>query len=277
MIKNPSTSARQILLCILAVGNGMIFAVENQLGDAISGLNKELAQIRSERRQNSADVRQDSLEENSHLLRVRQKTLSLQNETDSVYREIAALKKSADSTAAVVQALRARTKQYEMLQEGFRHNLSRECTRMLTRACAMPPLVNGPIISALVFLRGELEAKTCDNQEALQRLDQTARDMLDATMSIQDAYGQAPIPAIKTIAGRIRIGCLFEGVADEKGSAAALWLGNDSTGAPTWEPITGVISAQAVADAVAMREGKKLPSIVALPFSRGTGRKGENQ
>jgi hypothetical protein len=235
--------------------------------EEILRLRKELAQVQTERQRTKQDAARDLQEEQAYAQRTKLRMAANQSETDSVNRQIAIVRRSADSLSAIAGNLQGRQRQYELLQNGFRDQLKTATDRLLAIAESLPPMVNNQVVSSLSFLKSEIAAKATDNVEAMQRLCQIIRDINEASMSIQDAQGQSPATEIKTTANRLRIGCIFEAVSDEKGTIAALWQGRDNNGNPQWKIIKETATSKAVADAVAMRQGKALPAIVLLPFS----------
>jgi hypothetical protein len=262
------TKSNIMLAFIIASASILCFAAgEYNADEELSRLRKELAQVQTEQQRTKQDAIRDQQEEQIYVQRTKLRIAASQSETDSVNRQIALVRRSADSLAAIAGNLQSRQRQYELLQNSFRDQLKNATDRILGIAETLPPMVSNQIVSSITFLKSEIAAKSTDNVEAMQRLCQIIRDINEASMSIQDAQGQSPAAEIKTTANRLRIGCIFEAASDEKGAIAALWQGRDNNGNPQWKIIKETMTSKAVADAVAMRQGKALPAIVLLPFS----------
>jgi hypothetical protein len=261
-----STATSVICFFILTGAMPGYPADENNGAEEINRIRKEVAQMRAERLRTRQDRDRDRQEQDAYELRTKAHLSAIQNETDSVGREIARERNGADSLRAQVAALLARQHQYELMQNLFRERIIDACDSFLTASRRLPPMAGVGLVSSLEFLRAELSGKTVENVEALQRLDQIIRELQEATMSVQDLQTSPPIPEIKTTADLLRLGGVFEAAADDKGTTAALWLGTDSKGSPRWTVVKNPATAAAIASAVSMRQGKALPAIVTLPI-----------
>ena len=85
-----------------------------------------------------------------------------------------------------------------------------------------------------------------------------------------------PVADIRGMVYRLRIGTIFEAVVDTKGEKCAVFSGWGDDGAPHWKDLDSPVLAQAVLQAVNIREGKSLPAFVNLPL-RGRDREAQSE
>ena len=233
----------------------------------IGRIRKELASIVAEKRQVREKAGKDFEEHSAYLKTIRQRFSSIRNAIDSLNDLQIVEKERNDSLAGAIREEVSRQRQYDLLQDSFRARLVQLCRQFMDEAEKLPPLSSGSTVNALAFLQSELKTKSVDNVEGLQRLFQILNDMEELTGSIQIASGPSPVPELRGTVYRLRIGTLFEAAVDAQGSNYALWTGSDSTGNGEWTTGSDNETASALLNAVNIREGKSLPSLVELPFS----------
>jgi hypothetical protein len=154
-----------------------------------------------------------------------------------------------------------------LLQDSFRQGLVQLCRLFIEEARLLPPVTADAKVNALAFLQSELTTKNIDNVEGIQRFFQIVNDLEELTGSIQIASGPSPVPELRGTVYRLRIGTLFEAAVDAQGNNYALWAGVDSTGGTVWTTGSENAVAAGILNAINIREGKSLPSLVELPFS----------
>jgi hypothetical protein len=242
----------------------------------IKRIRKELMSVAQERERSAAEAEKDREEFEKYRKRALKRKRNIRHETDSIRLSIDALKQNKDSLNAVLAAEKSRKRQYELLQDNLRRTVIQSCELILQQSQNAPPTGASKNASSLNLLLNELQAKTIDNVEALSRLFQIIRDMVGLTSSIQIVQGTSPIPEIRGTVYRLRIGTVFEAVVNEKGTQAAVWTGYDTTGTTQWEKVTDVVIASNILAAVNVREGKKLPSLIELPFDHVAVSEGES-
>ncbi|MBN1980873.1 MAG: DUF3450 family protein [Chitinivibrionales bacterium] len=255
-----------VLIVLSLTGAWQLAAQEIDFEKEASSLRKEISRVESQRSQVRQDRAKDQKEFADYLTRLKRTTNSYVAETDSVRMLIQASLTTKDSVAVESKTLEQLKREYELRQESFRNRLMAECDSLFLVAQRFPPLVSGSLAASIQFLKGELAAKGIYNNEGMNRLAQVTNDMEEFTSTIQILQESSPVPDIRGTVYRIRIGCVFEGVVDEKGTKAALWNGYDSDKKPLWTMIASQSECDRLFKAIQIREGKSLPDFVELPF-----------
>jgi hypothetical protein len=259
-------------MAVLAVQGSQILAADDAATETeIRQVRKELDQVKAERKRVREDAAKDKKDFDEYTKRTQVRLTQVKSQTDSIRAQVKQAQRQNDSLGARLSALRAGKREYDLLQDRFRQQLIAGCDQFLHLADSMPPLASQSLISALSFLRSDLTAKNIDNPEGINRLLQIGRDLNDATGAIQISQGPSPLADLKGTVFRLRIGTVFEAMVDEKGTAAALWAGSDSAGAPRWTVSRDPAVTGPILKAVEIRDGKALPAFVELPFGSGEG------
>jgi hypothetical protein len=141
-----------------------------------------------------------------------------------------------------------------------------ECDSFSVIAKNLPPMVSSNLVSSIQLIKAELVAKSVSNIEAMNRLVQIANDIEDVNSQIQVVQESSPVPDIRGVVNRLRIGCVYESLVDEKGTKAAVWNGYDKNGKPLWTLIINPKECEDILKSIQIREGKSLPDFVKIPF-----------
>ena len=256
-----------VLLLMFFIPETLPADATDDIDAEIGRVRKELASIVAEKRQVKEKAEKDYEEHRGYLKTIRQRFGIIRTEIDSLKQLQFVEKQRNDSLEGAVRLERSRQRQFELLQDSFRQRLVRLCGLFIVQVRLLPPLSSGSTESALAFLQSELKTKSIDNVEGIQRLFQILGTFEELTGNIQIASGPSPVPELRGTVYRLRIGTLFEAAVDAQGKNYALWNGSDSTGVATWMTGNDNATAAGILDAVNIREGKSLPSLVDLPFS----------
>jgi len=242
-------------------------AIENvETENEINRLKKELSQVRLERQRVAEDIAQDKKEFADYQERAAARKSECKTETDSIKDQTALLVQKKDSLAALSNGAQLKRKQYELEQESFRQSILDACARLTAVAKKMPPGVSNQSVGALTFLTQDCTSKTIDNIEALHRLMQIIQNLDEASSAIQIGQETSAVPEIHGSASMVRIGNIFEAVADDDGKVCAYWSGVDSLGHERWDVVRDPAKASLVLKAISVRQGKALPSFIDLPY-----------
>jgi len=258
-----TVAASVLILCAVAVG---VYSQQADMSEEIKRLRRELMQVQEERNRTQEEIEKDKEDFQQYRKRALERMRQVRQETDSTQGVIREYTARRDSLDALVNGVRDRIRQYELLQEAFRKELIVACDTLELWAQRLPPLSSEKALSSIGLLRNELSTKSVGNVESMPRLFQIAKDMHETGSSIQISQGTSPVPEIRGTAYRLRLGSLFEGAVNLPGTHAAVWTGNDENGDPAWRPIEDIERASAILKAVNVREGKSLPALVSLPM-----------
>ncbi|MBD3420177.1 MAG: DUF3450 family protein [Chitinivibrionales bacterium] len=262
---------KRYLIPIAALATALSWQIEAadqyDLDEEINRIRRELNQVQAERQRVKEETVNDRKEFAEYVDRMRKRFETIKDETDSIRADIRTQQSKVDSLSALVNSTVAAQKQYELLQDNTRNKLMSGCSKMIGIANTFPPMASKTLTASLSYLQSELNSKAIDNVEGVNRLSQVIKDMTALTTSIQIQQGTPPVTSITGTAYRIRIGALFEAAANSKGTKAAVWDGYDDSGNPLWRLIDDPAVAANILLAVNIREGKKLPAFVKLPFN----------
>ncbi|MBD3391351.1 MAG: DUF3450 family protein [Chitinivibrionales bacterium] len=250
---------------VLLVAPGL-HAQDADLDAEIKRVRRELMQVQEERERTVQEQEKDAKDFEEYRKRTVKRMREIRHETDSIKQDIRVYKAQNDSLAALVDAERSRQKQYGLLQEDFRKALIDASDRIAEFAARFPPSASKKPLSALHLLKNDLNTKSIDNVEGINRLFQISRDMHEATASVQIVQGSSPIPDLRGTTYSLRIGTLFEAIVNATGTRAAVLTGRDDNGNPQWRVISDAAVAGQILKAVNVREGKALPELVELPL-----------
>ena len=154
----------------------------------------------------------------------------------------------------------------DLLNEALIIRLANSCDVLDKEAIGLPQENQGQIRSSIALVKNDLMSKTIEAPEAFSRLAQVINLMRDVTASIQTSSEKSPVADISGTATRLRVGCIMDAVADPKGELCYIWNGNNPDGSPVWKPASERSVGTDIIHAVAVREGKALPSFVNLPL-----------
>ena len=240
----------------------------------IAQINKELSRVESDRKAVKADRDKDRKEFTEYENRTKKIIESIREETDSIKNLTKVHGETIDSLAAQITGLLASKQEYDLMQENLRMHLIAECDSFFAVAKNLPPLVSSNLVSSIQLLKAELIAKNVSNIEGMNRLVQIANDIEDVNCGIQVVQESSPVPDIRGVVNRLRIGSVYESLVDEKGTKAAVWKGYDKHDKPLWMLITNPKECADILKAIQIREGKSLPDFVKLPFQSPAGMSG---
>ncbi len=232
----------------------------------IKRIRKELLQVQNERLRVKESVKADRADFDEYRTKALSKMRDMRSESDTLKMELDAQKLKRDSLTGAYMAIKSKEKQFDLQQDNFRSIVLENTERLLAEAEKLSPSIREKPVSALKLLKNELSTRSVDNIEAVTRLFQVARDIDNAGSNIQIVQGTSPIEEIRGTTYRLRVGTLFEAVVNTEGSMAALWKGFDDQGNDNWEMLKDPIVAGEILNAINVREGKSLPSLVKLPF-----------
>ena len=245
------------------------------IDEDIARLHKEFAKTQVDCRRAADDIKKDKKDFEAYRSRTAERLDRSRMQLDTLRQQIAQQQRGSDELAAQIDAVQSKTREIDLAQEEFRKRLIDACVRPEPSVKSLPPLGMSPALSALALLSSELSAKTIDIVEGCSRLVQLCNRLEEATSTIQVAQENSPVPDIRGTVYRLRIGSFFEAVVDVKGERCALFDGWDKDGAPRWNLMADPQTAQALLQAVNIREGRSLPAFVNIPLapsgSRGEG------
>jgi hypothetical protein len=237
-----------------------------ELDKEISRLRKELAQIQIERDRNKIDMHKDSRDADEYTSRAQKRLQSVVQEIDDFKKQIAGNKAKLDSLSAVLSNIQSGKRQIELSQENFRKTLELTCDMFLKSAFSIPPSIRNNSIAAVSLIKSELNAKTVENVEAVNRLTQISLQLEESSRSIQVSQENSPIPEIRGAIYRIRLGTFYEAIVDIKGEHAVIWSGYNSDGLAAWKSVENTEQAMNILKTAQIREGKSLPDFGHIPF-----------
>ncbi len=269
---------KPIGIVLLLAASIPLFAADlslRQIEEEIAQMRKDLAQTQVESQRVIQETAKDKKDYADYRDRTTKKQAAAAAQIDGIKKEVAVQASSNNALGAQVSSVVAQRKQIELSQEEFRVQLVSICSSLNASIRKLPPFVMTPTQSALSLLINDVNTKAVDNVEGCARLIQVLSKMEDATTSIQVSEENSPVADIHGQAYRLRIGTLFEAVVDLKGEKCALFDGWDANGAAQWKSITDPTIAKAIHKAVWTREGKVIPSFVALPLVSAAVTKGE--
>jgi hypothetical protein len=230
-------------------------------------LRKELHQIQTQRQNNRQDMETEQRDFAAYRARIGKRLASARSDIDSLKHETVRNQTRSDSLSSLIQSAQLRKRDIELSREALRNRLRNSCDKLDAMAVRLSPQSQGQIRSSIDLVKNDLATKTIECPEGFTRLAQIIGLMRDATGSIQTSSENSPIPDIHGAAVRLRVGCIMDAVTDSKGSVCYLWKGNKADGSPVWQAADDKSLGAEIVHAVAVREGKALPSFVNLPLA----------
>ncbi|MBN1981610.1 MAG: hypothetical protein JW795_08770 [Chitinivibrionales bacterium] len=237
---------------------------QDDIDTEIGRFRKELAQTMMQRQKNREELERDIKEAETYKIRTMKRFSDMQSEMSSMKKEISIQGTKRDSIAALIVLEQSRQQQLALSQEALRVTLIKSCVRIKSDAEALPPMIRQQNIAAVELLKSELEQKTIDNIEALNRFVQILNRMMDATSTIQVSQESSPIPEIRGTVYRIRMGTLVESIVDMKGEHAAVWISSNLRKPAAWIPVENKEYSAMLLKAASIREGKALPAFAGM-------------
>jgi len=239
--------------------------------DEIARLRKELIQTQVDVERTNQEIEKDKKDFEAYRARTVQRLAQTQSLLDTLKSETLEQSRASDALAARIGEAIAKRREIELSQDEFRRKLISFCNSVQPEVKKLPPLIMAPMLSGLSLLINDLTIKSIDVVEGCTRLVQILGKLDEAGSGIQISQESSPVADIHGMAYRLRIGTIFEAVVDAKGEKCAVFSGWGDGGAPHWKDLDSPVLAQAVLQAVNIREGKSLPAFVNLPLARQGG------
>ncbi len=233
----------------------------------IQRVRRELVDIQNERVEVADQIVTDRGEFDQYRERALGKMETIRTETDSVRNESVVFQGQKDSLGGVLLYQKNRQQEFLLKQEQVRVILTNTVIATIYRAKEYSPSLREKPVSALQLLKVELEGETIDNIEGFKRLFTIVQELDNGGSSTQIIQGTSPIPEIRGTTYRFRMGTLFEAVVNAEGTRAAIWSNRDENGFDHWDMVDNITIAEQILQAVNVREGKALPTLVSLPFT----------
>ena len=155
-------------------------------------------------------------------------------ELESLKNDYNSLQFKTDSLSQIIQQVKGRQREMDLLQERFSKLLLGACEELKQAIAMLPPGNTQSHLSALAFLQSELSVKAVDNTEALERLWQILSALSENSQSINIFPGQSPVSFISGQVDFIRIGYAYLAIVNEKGTAGALWIPSADSSFGNW-------------------------------------------
>jgi hypothetical protein len=190
----------------------------------------------------------------------------LSAQVDSLRKDAAALIYESDSLTRAIESAKMSARNYDLRRDNFRKLLIGFCSELVELLESLPPgnLLNQ--VSAVNFLKGELETRSVDESEALERIWQVLNTLASASQSV-DVYSSAsPLPEIKGQVFFIRLGLVSTAVIKEKGEEGAIWVNSDDSTGGKWIVIEDDTQRAELWNVVQVREQRAIPQLVSVPF-----------
>jgi len=187
-------------------------------------------------------------------------------ELESLKSDYNSLQSKTDSLSQIIQQVKGRQREMDLLQEKFSKLLLDACEELKQTIVMLPPGNTQSQLSALAFLQSELSVKAVDNTEALERLWQILSALSENSQSINIFPGQSPVSFISGQVDFIRIGYAYLAIVNEKGTAGALWIPSADSSEGNWVENKNPQQLLALKKCVNIRQGNSVPEIVGIPF-----------
>ena len=244
------------------------------IDDEIARLRKELIQTQVDAERTGQEMEKDKKDFEAYRARTAQRLAQTQSQLDTLKSETLEQSRAGDALAARIGEVQAKRHEIELSQDEFRQKLISFCNDVQPEVKRLPPLIMAPTLSGLSLLINDLTTKSIDIVEGCTRLVQILNKLDEASSGIQVSQESSPVADIRGTVYRLRIGAIFEAVVDTKGEKCAIFSGWGGDGAPHWKDLDSPVLAEAVLQAVNIREGKSLPAFVNLPLAGGPGQGG---
>lgn len=264
LARSGRTASLALLVLIPTVLAG---PVENQLQSEIDAVKKQIAQTQSQIDKVKSDRENDkhaylgyTKQFGSYYVKLKSELDSINSDSRQVKRDLAVLNRQIDS-------LGSREDELNHLSVALREALLDAGQRMLALlASSSPGSVAGQRIP-LEFLMSEIRGLTIDNNEAIERLWQIYQSIDDLTERVEVFTGASPVDFIPGQADFLQIGLAYLGCVNEQGTLGAQWV-PVSPDSGTWVALPRQADAQALHQAIKVRQGNAVPQIVHVPFDQ---------
>ncbi|MFP4416831.1 MAG: DUF3450 family protein [Chitinispirillaceae bacterium] len=261
---------KSVLTAVLSIlflsSLSMVEAVEEyELDNEINRTVRQIEKARAEYGRTIESIQADKKEYQDYRRRVDRRKETITSRTDSINaqrREISAVN---DSLEAVYASLETREKEYRYMQSRLRKVLVSLCDSVADLLSTLPPSGAESSLDAVRFLRSEMIGGRVDNIEAMQRLFSILGDVEEEAMNIAMLHGPSPVPQINGMVNRVRIGAVFEAAVGQSGTQVALWDVLEGQ----WFVVDDSQLVERIRKAIAVREGKEIPSMIPLPLNTG--------
>jgi hypothetical protein len=237
------------------------------IDEEIARMRKELVKAQIDCQRVGEEMAKDKKDFDSYRARTTQRLTQTRSQIDTLKQDITRNSAENDGLASQINDLKAKFHEIELAQDEFRLRLIKVCVRVQPTVKKLPPISMAPTLSALSLLANDLTTRAVDNIEGCSRLIQILNRLEENCSGIQIAQESSPVPDIRGIVYRLRIGSFFEAVVDVQGTKCAVFEGWNTDGSPRWKTQNSQQTAQAVLLAVNIREGKSLPAFVNLPMA----------
>jgi uncharacterized membrane-anchored protein YhcB (DUF1043 family) len=241
------------------------------IDDEIARLRKELIQTQVDCDRTSQEIEKDKKDFEAYRTRTSQRMAQTQGQLDTLKSEIGVQSHGNDALAAQIGGVIAQRREIELSQDEFRQKLVDICNSMQPVVKKLPPLIMAPTLSGLSLLINDLTTKSTDIVDGCSRMVQILNKLDEASAGLQISQENSPVPDIRGMVYRLRIGTIFESVVDTKGEKSAVFTGWGADGAPRWKVLESASASLALLEAVNIREGRALPAFVNLPLASGAG------
>jgi hypothetical protein len=189
----------------------------------------------------------------------------LLEERESLKKEYRSLSRKTKELTRRAQQVKGRQGEYDLMHETLSEMLMAACDELLAALAEFPPTHVEKAKDATAFLRSEINAKSVDNMEAMERLWQVLGSVHGAGLRVDVFSGPSPDPSYGGNVDFIRLGHAYLACINSDGDWGAVWVpGADSAG--TWQPVREETELMAIKKAVKRRQGKAVPTIARLPF-----------
>lgn len=230
--------------------------LQNKIKSTKSNIKNVKKKIKADKKAFSAYQKQN----NNYSNRQREELESLKNDYNN-------LQSKTDSLSQIIQKVKSRQREMDLLQERFSKLLLDACEELKQTIKMLPPGNIKSQLSSLEFLQSELSVKAVDNTEALERLWQILAALSEDSESITIFPSQSPVSFISGQVNVIRIGYAYLAIVNEKGTAGALWIPSAESSGGNWVENKNPQQLLALKKCVNIRQGNAVPEIVGIPFN----------
>lgn len=257
-----------VLLFLFTFAGAVFSAEQTDIESEIDRLNKELKQVQTDRQRNHDNMNADRKEAADYKSRTDKRFTNIKAGIESLKSDITISNTKRDSLNALILLAQNQRRQVEISEDHLRSALIRACAECLGATRLIPPLAGQQITASASLLKNELESKSVELIEAMNRLAQIYGRIDEAAQSIQVSQENSPTTEIRGTVYRLRLGSIFEAVVDMKGEKAAVWKGFDSSGNALWAVLENPSDAAMLLKSASIRDGKALPAFARIPLSK---------
>lgn len=257
----------KILLYMFAIVCAVSAVEQSEIESEIEHVNKELKQIQTDRQRNRDNMDADRKEATTYKTRTEKRFTDIKAEIESLKNDITVSNSKRDSLNALILLSQNQRRQIELNEDHLRSALVKACEKCIEVTGKIPPLAAQQIRASTSLLQNELQNKSVEPIEAMNRLVQIYGRIDESSASIQVSQEKSPTPELTGTVYRLRLGSIFEAAVDMKGEKAVVWKGFDQSGNATWVSLGSSSEAAMILKSAGIREGKALPAFADIPFS----------